>query len=60
MRGNGALETHIGKFQGCDSLPSFTTRNPKPITETCLSGPVTTQDSIGRVESEFGLDGKES
>lgn len=60
MRGNSALETHVGKPQGCDSLSAFTTRNPHPITETCFGGPVTTQDSIGGVKSEFGSDGKES
>ena len=59
MRGNGALETLGGKMKGCDSLPGFTTRDPKPITEAYVGGPITTQDGIGGVESEFGSDGKQ-
>jgi hypothetical protein len=59
MRGYGALEIHEGKIKGCDSLPGFTTRHPNPITEACVGGPISTQDGIGGVKSEFGSDGKE-
>ena len=44
MRGNGAMETHVGKVQGFNSLSVPAARDPNPLIEVCCYGPVTTSE----------------
>ena len=61
MRGNGAMETHVGKVQGCDSLFVSAAIDPKPLTEVCCCGPVTTsKDRIVWSKSDLRFEGNES
>ena len=61
MRGDCAMETHVGKVQGCDSLSASAARNPKPFTKVCCYGPVTTsKDSIVWTKSDLRFEGNES
>ena len=61
MRGNGAMETHVGKVQGCNSLSASAARDPKPLTEVCCCGPVTpSKDRIVWAKSDLRFEGNES
>ena len=61
MRGNGAMETHVGKVQDRDSLSASAARDPKPLTEVCCCGPVTTnKDRIVWAKSDLRFEGNES
>ena len=62
MRGNGAVETHVGKVQGGDSLSASTARDPKPLTEVCCCWPVTSssEGSIVWSKSDFRFEGNKS
>ena len=61
MRGNGAMEIHVGKVQGRDSLSAWAARDPKLITEVCCCGPVTTsKDRIVLAKSDLRFEGNES
>jgi hypothetical protein len=60
MRRNGALETHVGKVQSSNSLPTSATWDPNPIAEACSSGLVTSQDSFVWAVSYFRFEGNES
>ena len=61
MRGDGAMETHVGKVQGCDSLSASAARDPEPVTEACCCGPVTSrEDGIIWTKSDSRFEGNES
>ena len=62
MRGNGALETHVGKVQGCDSLSASAARDPKPLTEVSCFGPVTSREDgiVWAKTNDFSFEGNES
>ena len=61
MRGNGAMETHVGKVRGCNSLSASAARDPKPLTEICCCGPVTTSEDCNVwAKSDLRFEGNES
>ena len=60
MRGDGAMETHVGKVQDRDSLSASAARDPKPVTEVSCCGPVTSrEDCIIWKKTDFGFEGNE-
>ena len=61
MRGNGAMETHVGKVQGCHSLSASAAGDPKPLTKVCCCGPVTScKASIVWTKTDIRFEGNES